>query len=73
MPYVISFLMRRSDSHLDFDLDVAKKQSMDNPVYYIQYAYARICSVQRLFKEQCLTEIPLSDIVFRESFCIGRS
>jgi arginyl-tRNA synthetase len=39
------FVMRRSDSHLDFDLDLAKKQSTENPVYYIQYAHARICSV----------------------------
>jgi len=41
------FLMRRSDSQLDFDLDLAKKQSSDNPVYYVQYAHARICSVVR--------------------------
>ncbi|MDD5005329.1 MAG: arginine--tRNA ligase [Candidatus Omnitrophica bacterium] len=38
-------LMRRTDSHLDFDLELAKKQSSENPVYYIQYAYARICSI----------------------------
>jgi len=38
------FLMRSVDSHLDFDLDLAKKQSDDNPVYYVQYAHARICS-----------------------------
>jgi arginyl-tRNA synthetase len=38
-------LMRSSDSHLDFDLDLAKKQSSENPVYYIQYAHARIVSV----------------------------
>ncbi|MBL7130153.1 MAG: arginine--tRNA ligase [Candidatus Omnitrophica bacterium] len=39
------FLMRRTDSHLDFDLDMAKKQSPENPVYYVQYAHARICSI----------------------------
>ncbi|MBA7625191.1 Arginine--tRNA ligase [subsurface metagenome] len=39
------FLMRSYDSHTEFDLDVAKSQSMENPVYYIQYAYARICSI----------------------------
>ena len=39
------FLMRRTSSHLDFDLDVAKKQTSENPVYYVQYAYARICSI----------------------------
>ena len=41
------FLTRRSDSHLDFDLEVAKAQSMENPVYYVQYAHARLCSVLR--------------------------
>jgi len=39
------FLMRRVDSHLDFDLELAKKQSPENPVFYIQYAHARICSI----------------------------
>ena len=39
------FLMRRSNSHLDFDLDLAKKTSDENPVYYVQYAHARICSM----------------------------
>jgi arginyl-tRNA synthetase len=58
------FLMRKSDAHLDFDLDIAKKQSMDNPVYYIQYAYARICSVERNVKEQGLTIRPVADIVW---------
>lgn len=38
-------LMRTLDSHLDFDLELAKKSSMDNPVYYVQYAHARICSI----------------------------
>ena len=42
-----NFLMRRSDSHLDFDLELAKKQSNENPVYYVQYAHARICSIVR--------------------------
>ncbi|MFC1621112.1 arginine--tRNA ligase [Candidatus Omnitrophota bacterium] len=39
------FMMRRTDSHLDFDLELAKSRSMDNPVYYIQYAHARISSI----------------------------
>src|SRR6266481_3699613 len=39
------YVLRRSDQHLDFDLDLAKSQSNDNPVYYIQYAHARVCSV----------------------------
>jgi arginyl-tRNA synthetase len=41
------FLTRRSDSHLDFDLEVAKAQSMENPVYYVQYAHARCASILR--------------------------
>jgi arginyl-tRNA synthetase len=41
------FLTRRSDSHLDFDLDVAKEQSRENPVYYVQYAHARLASLMR--------------------------
>jgi len=44
-------LMRRTDSHLDFDLELAKKQSPENPVYYIQYAHARICSILEKAKE----------------------
>ncbi len=39
------YVMRRPDQHLDFDLELAKSQSNENPVYYIQYAHARICSV----------------------------
>ena len=39
------FLTRRRDSHLDFDLELAKKESMENPVFYIQYAHARICGI----------------------------
>ena len=40
-------LMRRTDSHLDFDLELAKKETQENPVYYIQYAHARIASILR--------------------------
>jgi len=39
------FYVRKSDQHLDFDLDLAKSRSNENPVYYIQYAHARVCSV----------------------------
>ncbi|HZK12329.1 MAG TPA: arginine--tRNA ligase [Atribacterota bacterium] len=46
------FLMRSYDSHTEFDLDVAKSQSMENPVYYIQYAYARICSIIKKAEEE---------------------
>ena len=49
------FLMRSLDSQLDFDLDLAKKQSNENPVYYIQYAHARICSIHRQAKETGLS------------------
>ena len=46
------YVMRKSEQHLDFDLDLAKSQSRDNPVYYIQYAYARVCSVVRQLREK---------------------
>jgi arginyl-tRNA synthetase len=39
------YILRKSDQHLDFDLDLAKSQTNENPVYYIQYAHARVCSV----------------------------
>jgi arginyl-tRNA synthetase len=41
------FLMRRADSQLEFDLDLATKQSQENPVYYVQYAHARLCSIRK--------------------------
>ncbi|MXS84496.1 arginine--tRNA ligase [Nitrosomonas sp. HPC101] len=44
------YVLRKSDQHLDFDLDLAKSQSNDNPVYYVQYAHARICSVLEQWK-----------------------
>jgi arginyl-tRNA synthetase len=46
------FLSRSADSQMDFDMELAKKQSADNPVYYVQYAHARVCSILRLAKEQ---------------------
>lgn len=46
------FLMRRSDSHLDFDLGLAKQRSAENPVYYVQYAHARIASLFRVAEER---------------------
>ena len=39
------YVLRKSDQHLDFDLDLARSESSDNPVYYVQYAHARVCSV----------------------------
>ncbi len=46
------FLSRSADSQMDFDLELAKKQSADNPVYYVQYAHARIASILRLAEEK---------------------
>ncbi|MBM7853763.1 arginyl-tRNA synthetase [Desulfohalotomaculum tongense] len=46
------FIMRSPDSHLEFDLDLAKSQTNDNPVFYIQYAHARICSIFRQLAER---------------------
>ncbi|HHV93607.1 MAG TPA: arginine--tRNA ligase [Firmicutes bacterium] len=51
------FLMRAPDSHLDFDLALAVEQSQENPVYYIQYAHARICSILRQAQESGI-EVP---------------
>ncbi len=49
------FNLKTSGSHLDFDLDLAVKQSNDNPVFYVQYAHARICSILRKLKEEGIT------------------
>lgn len=46
------YVMRSNDQHLDFDLELAKARSNDNPVYYIQYAHARVCSVERQMEER---------------------
>jgi arginyl-tRNA synthetase len=48
------YVMRKCEQHMDFDLDLAKSQSADNPVYYVQYAHARVCSVFRQLKEKGL-------------------
>jgi arginyl-tRNA synthetase len=61
------FLMRRSDSQLDFDLELAKRQSTENPVYYVQYAHARICSIFETVTERGLVpkdfqKIPLDKL-----------
>lgn len=52
------YIMRSSEQHMDFDLELAKSQSNENPVYYIQYAYARITSVFRQLEERELTWDP---------------
>ncbi|MGP0594972.1 arginine--tRNA ligase [Nitrospira sp. T9] len=53
------FLMRRADTHLDFDLELAKQQSSDNPVYYVQYAHARLASLFRVAQER---QVPLPTV-----------
>jgi arginyl-tRNA synthetase len=67
------FLMRRPDSHLEFDLELAKKQSSDNPVYYVQYAHARLSSLFRVASERgyvipSVSEADLTVIVEPEEF-----
>lgn len=52
------YVMRSHDQHLDFDLDLAKTKSNENPVYYIQYAHARICSVFRNLEQMNQTHNP---------------
>jgi len=49
---LFSFLSRSADSQMDFDMELAKKQSADNPVYYVQYAHARIASILRLAEQR---------------------
>jgi arginyl-tRNA synthetase len=49
------FNLRQSDTHLEFDLDLAVKQESDNPVYYVQYAHARICTMLKKLAELGLT------------------
>jgi arginyl-tRNA synthetase len=54
------YVMRKCEQHMDFDLDLAKSQSSDNPVYYVQYAHARICSVLAQLSERDM-QIPDAD------------
>ncbi len=56
------FNMRQANSHFDFDLDLAVEQSNDNPVFYVQYAHARICSILRLLKEEGIAVKPAAEI-----------
>ncbi|MCK4860021.1 MAG: arginine--tRNA ligase [Candidatus Omnitrophica bacterium] len=49
------FVSRRSDNHLDFDLELAKKRNLENPVYYVQYAHARICNIIEFAKDSNLS------------------
>jgi arginyl-tRNA synthetase len=63
------FLMRRTDSALDFDLSLAKRKESDNPVYYVQYAHARIASVLREARKRGIS-IPSFEEIAAESFCL---
>jgi arginyl-tRNA synthetase len=58
------YVLRKSDQHLDFDLDLAKSQSNENPVYYVQMAHARVCSVMETWggDEQALISCDLSPL-----------
>jgi len=71
------FLVKNHDSPLDFDLDLARKQDSDNPVYYVQYAHARICSVFRKAAQEGIfvPSAPLSvmgELVLEEEMAIIR-
>lgn len=56
------FNLKSAGSHLDFDLDLAVRQSNDNPVYYVQYAHARICSLLRKLKEEGVAGRPIDEV-----------
>jgi arginyl-tRNA synthetase len=56
------FLTRSYDSHLDFDLDLAKEQSSENPVYYVQYAHARVSNIFVTARERGITEVPPREV-----------
>ncbi|MDY0211864.1 MAG: arginine--tRNA ligase [Desulfuromonadaceae bacterium] len=69
------FLMRRSDSQLDFDLELAKQQNNENPVFYVQYAHARVCSINRKAAEEgialpCGQEVDLSLLSLEEELAL---
>lgn len=56
------FNMRMAGSHLDFDLDLAVKKSSENPVYYVQYAHARICSILKTLKDEGIELLPYEKV-----------
>jgi arginyl-tRNA synthetase len=66
-------VLRKSDQHLDFDLELAKSQSQDNPVYYLQYAHARISSVLALWggDTACLREADLSLLTHEQESAVA--
>ena len=63
---ILRFIMltRKNDAHLDFDLDKVVEQSKDNPVFYVQYAHARICSVKKIAKEKGIVFDSLKELNF---------
>lgn len=72
------FLMRSSEAHLDFDLELAKQETPENPVFYIQYAHARICSIFRGAEEKGISiskngNIDLSPLVEEEELSITKA
>lgn len=56
------FMMRKPDSQLEFDLDLATSQEKDNPVYYVQYGYARICSILRRAEESGIIDVTADSV-----------
>jgi arginyl-tRNA synthetase len=72
-----TFLLRSLDGALDFDLDLVKAKSQENPVYYVQYAYARICSILRTGAERGIAlgpieEAPLAELVHESEQALAR-
>ncbi len=67
------FLMRKPDSQLEFDLELATAQSQENPVYYVQYGHARLCSIERMAAEKGvaipeLADVDLSSLLEQEEY-----
>ena len=65
-PVRFFFMMRKADSQLEFDLDLATKQSQENPVYYVQYGHARLCAILRQAAEKGYA---LPEFDAAESYC----
>ncbi len=66
------YLLRRLESHLDFDLELAKEKSQDNPVYYLQYAHARICSILRKSPVAAASEVELERLGNEEELALAK-
>ena len=63
------YLMRKSDQHIDFDLQLARKSSQENPVFYIQYAHARVCSILR---QVCQEDLVVEELEFEYLGQLGK-